>query len=149
MTAFCRLRSWFLRRVLGRIPVSELVKVTIETRPVPTPPAFNINLVVPPSKGAVVAPWWCAPGRRVTLVSREEIDQVSARMRSSDLWRDWYYDLPPVGARGVVRRPPAIDGLFEVAFDGYCVILCNTTMVEPVVTGIERVGGGKDWEGIS
>jgi len=95
--------------------------------------------------------WWCVPGRRVTLVSREEIDRVSEQRRSdlSGLWCDWYYDLPPVGARGVVRRPPAIDGLFEVAFDGYCVILCNTTMVEPVVTGIERVGGGKDWEGIS
>lgn len=87
-----------------------------------------------------------AVGQRVKLISRAEIDAVSLRMAALNpgLWGTHYYDVPKIGDLGTVRCV-SLDGLFEVAFDGKCRVICDAAMVVPWPNGIERVQGGATW----
>ena len=74
-----------------------------------------------------------AVGQRVKLISRAEIDAVSLRMAALNpgLWGTHYYDVPKIGDLGTVQSGSPLQGLFEVAFDGKCTIVCNDAMVVP------------------
>jgi len=87
-----------------------------------------------------------AVGQRVKLVSRAEIDAAGHHLIALNpgLWETHYYDVPEIGALGTVRNV-CPDGLFEVAFDNKCCVMCDVAMVISWPNGIERVQGGADW----
>ena len=77
-----------------------------------------------------------AVGQRVKLISRAEIDAVSLRMAALNpgLWGTHYYDVPKIGDLGTVRCV-SLDGLFEVAFDGKCRVLCDADRYDKRIIG--------------